>query len=82
MTDEERRANLVCDDLLRRAARSMVSCGAGHELVVDRVMTFGVAMIVADEGRTVAAQLLRGIADNVAAGAFDRVDPTSKVRQN
>lgn len=82
MTEGDLKVNRFCDSLLTRAARSMVSCGAGHERIIDRVMTFGVAMIVASEGRARAAEVLRGIADNVASGAFDRVDPTSRERQN
>jgi hypothetical protein len=77
VTEEERQINRVVDGLLMKVESALAEVGAEPELIVDRLMTRGVCHIVSWHGSAEAAAILHRLADNVAAGAFARLDPSA-----
>lgn len=82
MTERDVKLNNACDRLLELSAGDMQSLGAEPERIVDRMLTYGAAQIVCWHGGARAAEVLRTLADNVAAGSFARMDPTSLGKRN
>jgi hypothetical protein len=77
MTEQDRKINGVIDGMLAAVEQAVADAGAEPELIVDRLMTRGVAHIVSWHGSSEAAAILHRLADNVAAGSFARVDPSA-----
>lgn len=63
----------VCDRLVELAAESMQEAGAPLAMIIDRLVTYGVAQMVAVDGSEITARNFHMIAEKIGAGAFAQV---------
>lgn len=76
MTDTKQKA--ACDRAITKAAKLMIgSIGASHEVMLDRLLTFTAAQMVAITGKAETAEAFRQCAKTVEGGIFDHIDPTA-----
>lgn len=74
--DHQRKA--FCDLTVERAVELMAESGAELPMIVDRLVTYGVAHVVAELGRAEALRMLQGAIESVERGVFDGLDPTAR----
>lgn len=68
------------DKAITAAARILIDdMGAPLELVIDRLLTFAAAHMVAVGGKEHAAEAFRDCAEAVEAGGFDHLEPRKRM---
>lgn len=71
MSDTEMKS--FCDKMVEVAAEGMEAAGAPLGMIVDRLVTYGVAQMVAADGSEITSRNLHMIAEKIGAGAFAQV---------
>lgn len=68
---------LLCDHIMARAAELMgTQAKASGEMVIDRILTFGVMQMIANLGNEDTAKMLRVVAGKIEDGEFDQFKDT------
>lgn len=74
-SDEELARRMRCDAVLERAAEMMgAEVGASPEMIIDRIMTFGVAQMVHLAGKAHTIATLRRVVEQVEHGVFNHLE--------
>lgn len=76
LTPEEREFRRLGDDVMQKAIEFLQSKGVPDAMILDRMGTYFTVHACALSGSEYTASLLRKIADQVAAGAFDHITNT------
>lgn len=67
----------LCDHIMQRAAQLMeTEANADGEIIIDRILTFGVMQMIANVGNDSTAHMLRVLATKIADGEFDKFKDT------
>ena len=83
MTDDlVHQRKVFCDLTTERAASLMSESGADVPMIVDRLVTYGVAQVVMSFGKDEAITMLRGALDAVERGDFDRLAGPTPANMN
>jgi hypothetical protein len=70
----ETQRKAFCDLTVERASTLMLESGAEIPMIVDRLITYGVAQVVAAYGKDEAITMLRGALDAIERGVFDKLE--------
>ncbi len=82
MTDEEKQTRKICDQIVFQSASLMIEQGASVGMTLDRFLTFSAGQACKIDGAFNAAKAFRSIADQIEAGAFSHLEPTSDSKGN
>ncbi|MEO9463908.1 MULTISPECIES: hypothetical protein [Alphaproteobacteria] len=78
MTNQEQQTRQACDQIIHDGALMMIGHGASIATILDRLLTFSAGQACKIDGAFNTAKAFRAIADQIEAGVFNHLEPTSK----
>lgn len=70
--DDLMEQKMTCDHIMQQAAALMEVRKASGEMIIDRILTFGLLQMISNVGNDSTASMLRTLATKIEDGEFDQ----------